>query len=375
MPVARPQVPEPFAVSAPGKLILMGEHSVVYGRPALVAAIDLRLRARFEAGASRPFARGGAVSIDLPGLGAREETDWPAILDYARLCRQRWEGYARNPRPDSFQALRGEDPLHLVKVALGEVAGSFGEGVPLPPLRLRIESDLPVGSGLGSSAAAAVAVVAGTLEFFGAAADLPTVERLAHEVERRQHGTPSGVDAATVLHGGLLWARRRPAGGLDLTPVAVRSPLLAHLRVHDSGMPAEPTGAVVAAVRARHAADPARHERLLDCMGEATEGLHRALAAREERPMEIVTHIREFEAGLEELGVVPPAVRALVRRIEGEGGAAKISGAGALTGPSAGALLVYHPEAERPSSWPFLAALPLYPVHLGAAGLRREAIP
>jgi mevalonate kinase len=75
---------------------------------------------------------------------------------------------------------------------------------------------------------------------------------------------------------------------------------------------------------------------------------------------------------LEELGTVPPEVRALVRRIEAVGGAAKISGAGSLAGPGAGSLLVYDPDIERIAGWSFLRPFPFHPVHLGAPGLRLE---
>ena len=83
--------------------------------------------------------------------------------------------------------------------------------------------------------------------------------------------------------------------------------------------------------------------------------------------------IREAEECLEELGVVPAGVRSLVRRIEAAGGAAKISGAGALSaGRSAGSLLVYHPELESLSGWSLLRPFPFYAVRLGAPGLRGE---
>ncbi len=78
------------------------------------------------------------------------------------------------------------------------------------------------------------------------------------------------------------------------------------------------------------------------------------------------------EAALEEMGVVPAEVRALARRIEAEGGAAKISGAGSLAGPGAGSLLVYDPDPERIAGWSFLRPFPFYPVILGAPGLRLE---
>ena len=99
----------------------------------------------------------------------------------------------------------------------------------------------------------------------------------------------------------------------------------------------------------------------------------RALLERE-RPdaREAVEPIREAEARLEELGVVPGAVRELVRRVEGEGGAAKVSGAGSARGPAAGSLLVYHPEPERIATWKFLQQLPLHRVVLGGPGFRRE---
>ncbi|MFY9820601.1 MAG: hypothetical protein WAM82_04415, partial [Thermoanaerobaculia bacterium] len=99
-----------IAVSAPGKLILMGEHAVVYGRPALVAALDLRLTVRIAPRAD------GAVLLDLPGLEHWEETTWPAIFDYVRSARESWHAYSQEPGPERFRAVRGEDPAHLVKV-------------------------------------------------------------------------------------------------------------------------------------------------------------------------------------------------------------------------------------------------------------------
>ncbi len=149
-------------VSTPGKLILMGEHAVVYGRPALVAAIDLRLRAIFSALPASPGASGREVEIDLPGLGHRVTASWGEVLAYARAARDGWTAYVARPDLAGFLELRGGDPAHIVKAALGEVAAALGEDAgSAPPLGLRLESELPIGAGFGSSAAAAVAVVAG----------------------------------------------------------------------------------------------------------------------------------------------------------------------------------------------------------------------
>jgi mevalonate kinase len=392
----------------------MGEHAVVYGRPALVAALDLRLTVRMAPRAD------GIVRLDLPGLGHTEETSWPALRAYARSVRESWQAYSLEPAPESFRAVERADPAHLVKVALGEAAEALsapppktlitpalfsrplpppspgeegeqqdglvplsrgggwegageGSGVRvLPGVDLRIHSQLPIGSGFGSSAATAVAVIAATLACRGIPLDPGRIEELALEVERRQHGLPSGVDSATVLFGGLLWARRLPAGGLETERLAATSPLLRRLRVYDTGTPAESTGAVVAAVRARRDRDPAAHERLLDRIAAATLGFRAQLERPAEDAAATVELIRECQACLEELGVVPEEVRALLRHVEAEGGAGKLSGAGSLSGPGAGSVLVYHPETERIAAWPFLKSLSFHSVHLGADGLRRE---
>jgi mevalonate kinase len=353
----------------------MGEHAVVYGRPAIAAALDLRCTVHLT-----PRTDSG-VHLDLPGLAHTEETTWDEVRAYARAARDRWDAYALNPAAESFATVRGEDPAHLVKVALGEAAQELELfSFPFPGtgggLRLQVLSDLPVGSGFGSSAATATAVVAALVAWQGGsladAADRATIERIAFAAERRQHGLPSGIDGATVLQGGVLWARKLAAGGLETEPIDLRSPVLDQIRVYDTGMPAEPTGAVVATVRARRDLDPPAHERTLDRIAAATVAFRAELEAARAEPARIVQQIREAEECLEELGVVPAGVRSLVRRIEAEGGAAKISGAGALAGPGAGSLLVYHPELESLLGWSLLRPFPFYAVRLGAPGLRGE---
>jgi|CXWL01.1.fsa_nt_gi mevalonate kinase len=352
-------------VTCPGKLILCGEHAAVYGRPALVAAAGMPLVARMGPG------RGPGVALEVPQLGIAEAVPWSAIADYSRAARAAWDDFAAAPSPDTFARVRGEDPAHLVKVALGETLEELGREEP-PPLHLFLRSELPLGSGFGSSAAAAVAIVAGLLAWLGEAAPPERLLRLALEAERRQHGSPSGIDTTTIVHGGVL-ALRRSGGDLDVERVeAPAEGLLSRFQAYGSGTPAESTGAVVAAVGAWGAAHPERFARVLDALEAATLRLRGQVALATEDPADVLDAIRSAERGLEELGVVPAATRERVRAVEAAGGAAKISGAGASTGSGGGTLLVYHPDPERLERIPELAALPRYRAALGAPGARVE---
>jgi mevalonate kinase len=357
--------------SAPGKLILCGEHAVVYRRPALVAAVDLRLGATF-----RPRS-GRSVHLVVPALNLDREVAWRDVLAYARRARERWRRWQAGDDAD-FAAVRGDDPAHLLLVALGETAervaaadGAAGGDDDHPGLRVEVHSQLPTGCGFGSSAAAAAVLVAGYFAARGVAAGVDEIEALALEAERRQHGLPSGIDGAAVVHGGLLWAERR-GDRLVFRPFDAASPLLSRFAVFHTGPPAEGTGTVVAEVRRRAAAQPQRYAALWDEIEAVSRDFRDLLASGDDDVERGCTLMRRCQAALEAAGVVPDAVRRRVRRIEAAGGAAKISGAGSLAGPGAGTLLVLHPEPERLDHLDAVADLDRHPVRLGAPGLRVE---
>jgi mevalonate kinase len=358
--------------SAPGKLILAGEHAAVYGRPALVAAVDARLVVRLsDAGAEEqlPVTPGGAIELQLPDIGVSERVTGAALRGYASRARERWSAFTADPTPERFRALRGDDAAHLAKIALGETLLAAGTSLD-PEWTVRVESAIPPGSGMGSSAAMAAALVTAVLARIGRSTALADVEPVVLEVERRQHGTPSGVDAAIVLRGGVQWVERTEAG-LRFQSLPDHLPLLSELRVLDTGTPAQSTGEVVTAVRQLRAADPAAFDSLLDRLEEATRNLRYALVAND-RPA-LADAIHHAQRGLERAGVVPPAIRDLVRAIETRGGAAKISGAGALAGPGAGCLLIYHPHPATLHATHLVAAESLLPVRLGGEGVRVES--
>ncbi len=340
---------------------------MVYGRPAIVGSVGMRLSVHLGAGDAPP----GGVRILLPRIGVDETCSWSSVLDYAKSARERWSTFAERPGPSSFAAVRGRDPAHVVKVALGEAA-RFAGGEP-SPLTLSVDSEIPIGSGFGSSAATAVGVVAGYLLHRRAEPKRAALDRLVLEVERRQHGLPSGVDHAAVIRGGLLWARRLEDGTTSIEPLAAADSLLPYLRVFDSGPPAEPTGAVVSAVRDRMDADPARTGATLDRMEAATRLFREQLEAQRHDPDGVREAIGEFETCLEELGVVPSPLARTFRRIEAAGGAAKVSGAGTLSGSSAGGVLVYHPDPGVLEAGSLTAGLRELSVQLGAEGLRVES--
>jgi mevalonate kinase len=163
--------------SAPAKIILFGEHFVVYGEPAIVVAIDRRARA--EAGL-RQDKRLRFQSANLNTSCYFEN------------------GVFKVEQGDAKEAKLKFAP---VKLAVEKVLAASGKNVGLD---ITINSAIPVGAGLGSSAAVVASVTAAVSALLGLEFSKQDIFRIAFEAERVVHGTPSGVDPAIATFGGTL---------------------------------------------------------------------------------------------------------------------------------------------------------------------------
>lgn len=201
-----------WCAKAPGKVILVGEHFVVHGAYALVAAIDRGVTATAEPS--------DELVIESESLGLT-----------ARL-------------PDAPEQLR---PLAAVVERLR--AGESG-------VRIRVASSLPPGSGLGSSAASAVATAAVTAAAWGRVLSREELVEVAMVAERMVHGRPSGIDVAIATYGGVLLFRP----GEKPRPISLQGPV--ELVVGFSGV-GRRTGEMIRRFAERAARNPARFRALV----------------------------------------------------------------------------------------------------------------
>ncbi len=329
------------SVSAPGKTILFGDHAAVYGHPALVAALDRRMTVTARATASSERA---TLHLELPSLHIERTVAWTQAVD----------------------SVTEPGDLAILAVTIGTA------GLVRPPagFHVRIESAIPVGCGFGSSAALAVAVVAACRRACGDNLSPDEIGRLALSIERHQHGRPSGVDVEAVLRGGVLWCRRLHDGALERERLSAAPTWLEAFRLFHSGTPDETTGEMVVTVSRLLDREPARAREAFATIEAATRDGRVALERGDDA--EIVPIVRQAEAALETIGVVPGGVREAIRAIEAQGGAAKISGAGGLTGAGAGLVLVVHPDPAWHERFVPPAGWTAHRVRLGAEGLRAE---
>ncbi|AWY42984.1 hypothetical protein DKY63_24955 [Pseudomonas putida] len=342
--------------SAPGKIILMGEHAVLHGCPVIASSIGLYCNVWVRSH------RDGLVELKLPDLEIHRFYDLLQLADYTLRVRQAWERYRSDPTSRTFEQVRGMDPDHLVKCAIGEVL------LRIPPqdwhgFSLRVRSQIPLDAGFGSSGALAVTLIAALLRLFKRPEAQHPVQSLALTVERYVHGLPSGIDHNTSLRGSVVERRCDDEGGSCLTSWPAESlnlPLHA-LQIYHTGAARESTGQVIAATRHRLEGSD---NPLLASMCRNTERFRSLLHLTRPMPEALKAVLRDYEADLEKLGVVPPAIAQVIRMIEKSGGAAKICGAGALSGDSAGALLVV-----GTTTLPALAGYRRIDATLGVSGL------
>ncbi len=282
---------------APGKVILFGEHAVVYGRPAIaVPVLDVQARATLQSAKA-----GGGFRIVASDLGR----------DY--LLAQ--------AEPD--------DPLAtIVRMTLEHL----GQTTP-PEATLTVTSTIPLGRGLGSGAAVSTAIVRALSEFFGQLLPPAEVSALVYEVEKLHHGTPSGIDNTVVAFEQPVYFIK----GISIQRMQVGQPFT--LVIGDTGLVA-PTHKVVGDVRRRWQVDPQRYEGYFDEIGAIARQARLAIE-QELVGVDVIGRLMdENQELLETIGVSSPELEQLIATARQAGAlGAKLSGAGwggnmiALTSP------------------------------------------
>jgi mevalonate kinase len=238
--------------SAFGKVILLGEHAVVYGVPAIVLGIDRGATARAMPAAS---------------VGSIDET-----LSH------------RNCSDLLLRADGGAQALSVEADGASDLARAFAAllvacGV-TSPVHVEVETDLPAAAGLGCSAALGVAIV----RALDASLDRPTAppnETIARAMawEKVFHGNPSGVDATAAARGGCL-LYERAHGGVHLQELKVGAPV--HLAVGHSGIPSTTRAMVEHVAKLR--------ERKPDLVAQSFEGI-RSLVGNARLALEANDHV------------------------------------------------------------------------------------
>jgi mevalonate kinase len=282
-----------ISYSAPAKVILSGEHAVVYGKPALVSAINLRLKFTI-------------LERSLQDSKLNKEINYISYEVKKYLANQK---------------IKFEDK----------------------PFSYEIKSEIPVGRGLGSSAALSVASVASFLEFYtGRKFDKKIINNLAFEIEKYFHSNPSGVDNSASCFGGLILYQKKFS--LEKLNYRVSKNIEKNLLLIDSGKPEETTGEMVKSVESVESVKSVESVRsVIDRIEIETNNILNSI--EKENVDQFRNSVVANEKLLEDLGVVSDETIKLLNDLS-KFGVGKVTGAGGKKTGS-GFILFYTNNKEK----------------------------
>lgn len=320
---------------APGKLILSGEHAVVYGAPALSVALDIYTDVWFT-----PVHRSEGLRTAFENLSRGHFYPFDILNGFKQSLDKRFDAFLQGELPVQKIMQRPDDLAVYTMTSLLQMLPVPGRSsrLRLPvPGQLSSRSELPLGAGMGSSAA----VIAATIVLYEHLLDLDqSLEDRFERVrfcERLQHGKGSFTDAAAAVFGGMNMVRGEQ---VEKLPVGEDHPFRNgtswYWVLH--GTPEASTGECVAAVRRKHGNDRALWREFETCTLDLKNSLDRGGDPSDT--------LKQNHNLLAHIGVVPEASKRFINAVEEAGGAAKISGAGSIKGDYAGVKLVYMPDAE-----------------------------
>lgn len=294
--------------SAYGKIILLGEHAVVYGRPAIALPIPLAVEAAVRK-------EGDGINVLIP----------------------RW-GIEQKVRP-SAPGFAG-----IIATLMSQI------GLASENMTIEVFPHIPRAMGLGGSSALAVAILRAADEAYGLQLSDGRINELAFECEKTAHGTPSGIDNTVATYGApLLYQRQQDEAQQQarFTNITLGQPL--EIVIGVTGKESL-TADTVARVRASWQQYPDRYESLFDQIGQLTSVGQSAL--QEGRLDELGELMNLCHGYLNALQLSTPELEELVHIARRHGAiGAKLTGGG-----GGGSMIALCPDATHSVQKAFEAA-------------------
>jgi mevalonate kinase len=309
-------------ILAPGKLILSGEHSVVYGHPAIAMAIN-----RYVTTVTTPQVA-PHISFDLSDLSYQRRLSLSTLNSLKDRIKLKYQRFVSG----DFKIREVlQKPVELAQIAFS----LFFEALNIKltqGIKIHVRSDIPIGCGMGSSAATVLSVVHAIADHLKMDLTPEMFLRLGLEAENMQHGYSSGLDLRVSLYGGCLYVKDG-----QMSPRALPS---MPMYLVNTGSPLSTTGECV-----EHAATYFKNSQIGNEFAAVTDAMDAALIAGDMQAT--MRAIHENHQLLVRINVVPESVQHFISEVKNRGGAAKICGAGAIIGNAAGVVLaVTNDEAE-----------------------------
>lgn len=330
-------------VISPGKLILSGEHSVVYGAPACALAVNKTIQGDYQQRTD------DVVTLRNTDLNIDASLKLSEIFTLHELLLNRYNNFTQNKLAIN-QVLTS--PVELCWFAIAQTLVGASGARPYNGFDITLKSDIPLGCGMGSSAALIVNLILGVNTLFDLSLSKEKIYELALAAENLQHGRSSGLDIKLSLMGGIHIFQNHQLTPIDLKWATTGgSPL--QLQYFNSGKPESSTGECVAFVKQQNFP-----ETLWRKFEKTTLSFVSALKNQDNA--KLINAIKKNHRLLCEIGVVPKHIQTMIAEIEAQGGAAKICGAGSVRGNNAGMILITH-NIHRPN------ATLLTDIHRGAS--------
>jgi mevalonate kinase len=314
-------------ISTPAKIILSGEHSVVYGAPAIGAPLSLFLYSRWTERAHE-----SSIALNFKDEDVELVPSWDTLSEKLKTYRAHYALF-RDGKLDIQSVLPAQHDL--VTLVLASFHEKFGGA--LSGLSLRIDTEIPMSSGLGSSSSLILNLLQGLLRLSGKSMSPMELHGFARGIEDFQHGFSSGIDLALV-------SARQPVMFVKGQGI-VKSmpPIPSGIVLVNTGKPSVSTGQCVAQVREKFAGSG-----IWEDFTSCTRKIEAAFAGDDNKALR--EGIAENQHLLNTIGVVPARVQSFVTRCLANGIAAKVCGAGAVAGDGAGMLwaLADNDDTMRP---------------------------